>query len=191
MEPEPILATTLSVVAALGLAAACGFRVFVPMLVLSVAARAGMLNLADGFAWLGTTPALICFAVATGVEVAAYYFPVVDNFLDMISAPAAVVAGVVVAAAVIVDIDPWLKWTLAVVAGGGAAAAVKLPMVLTRGTSTAGTGGVGNPVVSTAELVAASGVSTAAVVVPIALPFLVLGVVWFFYRRIRRGETGV
>ena len=189
MELEPILAATLSVVAALGLAAACGFRVFVPMLVISVAGKAGMLELAEGFAWVGSTPALICFAVATGLEICAYYIPVVDNFLDTVSAPAAVVAGIVVAAAVIVDIDPWLKWTLALVAGGGAAAAVKLPMILTRGTSTATTAGTANPIVSTGELVAASGVSAAAVLAPIALPFLVLAVVWFFYRRIRRSEV--
>jgi len=189
MELQPILAASLSVVAALGLAAACGFRVFVPMLVISVAARSGMLELADGFAWAGSTPALICFAVATALEICAYYFPVIDNFLDTISTPAAVVAGIVVAAAVIVDIDPWLKWTLAIVAGGGAAAAVKLPMVLTRGASTATTAGTANPVVSTGELVAASGVSAAAVVAPIALPFLVLAVVWFFYRRLRRAEA--
>jgi hypothetical protein len=189
MQLEPILAATLSVIAALGLAAACGFRVFVPMLVISIATKAGMLELAEGFAWIGSTPALICFGVATALEIGAYYIPVVDNFLDTVSTPAAVVAGIVVAAAVIVDIDPWLKWTLALVAGGGAAAAVKFPMVLTRGTSTATTAGTANPVVSTGELVAASGVSAAAVIAPIALPFLVLAVVWFFYRRIRRAEA--
>ena len=82
MELESILGTVLSVAAALGLAAACGFRVFVPMLVVSIAAKSEMIGLSEGFAWIGTTPALICFAVATAVEVAAYYIPVVDNFLD-------------------------------------------------------------------------------------------------------------
>jgi hypothetical protein len=189
MQPETILSTVLSVAAALGLAAACGFRVFVPMLVVSIAAKAEMLGLSEGFAWIGTTPALICFAVATAVEIAAYYVPVVDNFLDTISTPAAIVAGVVVAAAVIVDMDPWLRWTLAVVAGGGAAAAVKLPMIFTRGTSTVSTAGTANPVVSTTELVAASSVSAAAVLWPVAIPFVVLAVVWFFYRRLRRREA--
>ncbi len=191
MEFEPILTTALSVATALGLAAACGFRVFVPMLVVSTAAKADMLALSEGFAWIGTTPALICFAVATAAEIAAYYIPVVDNFLDTISTPAAVVAGVVVAAAVIVDMDPWLRWTLAVVAGGGAAAAVKLPMIFTRGTSTASTGGVANPLVSSTELAAATGVSVAVTVVPIAIPFVVLALVWFFYRRLRRAEARV
>lgn len=189
MELEPILTTVLSVAAALGLAAACGFRVFVPMLVVSVAAKAEMLGLSEGFAWIGTTPALICFAVATVAEIAAYYIPMVDNFLDTISTPAAIVAGIVVAAAVIVDMDPWLRWTLAVVAGGGAAAAVKLPLTFTRAASTVASVGTGNSVVSTTELAAASGVSAAAVLAPIVIPFLVLGVVWLFYRRLRRAEA--
>ena len=186
---QPIIAIVLSIIAALGLAAACGFRVFVPMLVVSAAAKAEMIVLNEGFAWLATTPALVCLGVATALEVGAYYIPIVDNFLDTISAPAAVIAGTVVAAAVIVDIDPWLRWTLAVIAGGGAAAAIKLPMTLTRGASTTTTGGVANPVVSTTELVASSAFSAFAVLWPLALPFVVLGVVVLFYRRIRRAEA--
>lgn len=186
---QPILAVLVSVIAALGLAAACGFRVFVPMLVISAAARADLLNLSEGFAWLGTTPALICLGIATAVEIGAYYVPVVDNFLDTISAPAAVIAGIVVAGAVIVDIDPWLRWTLAVIAGGGAAAAVKLPLTLTRGATTTLTAGLGNSVVSTTELVASSTFSVFAVFWPLAIPFVALAVVLLFYRRIRRVEA--
>jgi hypothetical protein len=114
--------TLLSILAALGLAAACGFRVFVPLLLVSLAARSGHLELSQGFAWIGSTPALICFGTATVLEVLAYYVPVVDNFLDSVATPAAIVAGVVVSAAVMTDIEPWLKWSLATVAGGGLAA---------------------------------------------------------------------
>ena len=119
--------TLLSILAALGLAAACGFRVFVPLFVVSLASRAGALDLSSGFAWIGSTPAVVCFGTATLLEVLAYYVPVIDNLLDSVATPAAVVAGVVVAAAVMTDIDPWLKWTLATVAGGGLAAAVQFP----------------------------------------------------------------
>ena len=186
---HPIFAILISIFAALGLAAACGFRVFIPMLVISAAARADLLSLSEGFAWLGTTPALVCLGIATVVEVGAYYVPVVDNFLDTISAPAAVIAGMLVAGAVIVDIDPWLRWTLAVIAGGGAAAAVKLPLTLTRGLSTATTGGLANSVVSTTELVASSTFSVLAILWPLAIPFVVLGVVLLLYRRIRRSAA--
>src|SRR6187402_3193555 len=55
----------LSILAALGLAAACGFRVFVPLFVVSLASRAGALDLSTGFAWIGSTPALVCFGTGT------------------------------------------------------------------------------------------------------------------------------
>ena len=187
-EPE-IFTAVLSVVAAIGLAAACGFRIFVPLLVVSIATKAGLLTLSDGFSWLGTTPALICFGVATGVEVLGYYVPVIDNALDAVATPAAVIAGMLVSAAVITDLDPWLKWTLAVIAGGGAAAAVQIPTVVARGASTVGTAGLGNPVVSTTELAASSAFSGASILafsLPIVVPFLALALVWFLYKRLSR-----
>src|SRR5512140_367408 len=108
----------------IGLAAACGFRVFVPPLVLSVAALSGHLHLAPGFQWIGTWPALTAFAVATALEIAGYYIPWVDNLLDTAATPIAIVAGVVMTASCITDVSPFLKWTLAVIAGGGAAGLV-------------------------------------------------------------------
>ena len=193
MTPEPEFFTAaLSVVAAVGLAAACGFRIFVPLLVVSIATRAGLLSLSESFAWVGSTPALICFGVATVVEVLGYYVPVIDNALDSVATPAAVIAGVLVSAAVITDVDPWLRWTLAVIAGGGAAAAVQVPTVVARGASTATTAGVGNSLVSTTELAASSGFSAASVLaftLPVVVPFIALAVVWFMYRRMRQREA--
>ncbi|MBP89927.1 MAG: hypothetical protein CMJ64_25005, partial [Planctomycetaceae bacterium] len=46
-----MFATIASVALAVGLAASCGFRVFVPMVVIGVASRAELLTLSDGFAW--------------------------------------------------------------------------------------------------------------------------------------------
>jgi Domain of unknown function (DUF4126) len=181
--------TLLSILAALGLAAACGFRVFVPLFVVSLASRADVLELSSGFAWLGSTPALVCFGTATVLEVLAYYVPVVDNLLDSVATPAAVVAGIVVAAAVMTDIDPWLKWTLATVAGGGLAAAVQLPTVALRGVSTGTTAGLGNALVSSGEVVAASLFSGFAIFLPVLLPLLALALVVFAWRRLRRDET--
>ena len=181
-----LLTTLLSILAALGLAAACGFRVFVPLFVVSLAQRAGLLGLSEGFAWIGSTPALICFGVATALEIAAYYVPVFDNLLDTIATPAAIVAGIVVSAAVMTDIDPWLKWTLATIAGGSLAAAVQIPMVAARGVSTSTTVGLANPAVSTGELVAASTFSGLAIFWPLLVPVAALAAVVFFYRRLRR-----
>jgi hypothetical protein len=160
--PEAVLSVMIGV----GLAAACGFRIFVPLLVASVAAMAGHLELSDGFRWIGSWPAVAAFGVATVLEIAAYYVPWLDNLLDSIATPAAVVAGILVMAACVTDMSPFLKWTLAVVAGGGAAGAVQALTVTTRGASTATTGGVANPAVSTAEAASAAAVSTASVTVP-------------------------
>lgn len=178
----------ISILAALGLAAACGFRVFVPLFLVSLAARAGQIGLSEGFAWVGSTPALVCFGTATVLEVLAYYVPVVDNFLDGVATPAAVVAGVVVSAAVMTDIEPWLKWSLATVAGGGLAAAVQIPTVALRGLSTGTTAGLGNSVVSSGEAVAAGMFSGFAIFLPLLVPLAVLGLVVLAWRRLRRSE---
>lgn len=180
--------TLLSILAALGLAAACGFRVFVPLFLVSLASRAGHLTLSEGFAWIGSTPALVCFGTATVVEIVAYYVPVVDNFLDGVATPAAVVAGTVVAAAVLSDLDPWLKWTLATVAGGGLAAAVQLPTVALRGVSTGTTAGLGNALVSSGEALAAGTFSGLAIFLPVLLPLLAMVLVVVAWRCLRRGE---
>jgi hypothetical protein len=160
----------------LGLSAACGFRVFVPLLVISVASYSGHLELSEGFAWIGTPPALIAFSVATGLEIAGYYVPWVDNLLDTVATPAAVVAGTIVTASMVTDMSPFLKWTLAVVAGGGLAATVQGATVVARGALTAGTGGLANPVFATAEWGGSLLTSVLAVVfAPLAILVVAIG----------------
>ncbi len=151
----------------LGLSAAAGLRLFVPLLVASAASLSGHLELAPEFDWIGTTPALVGFAVAAALEVGAYLVPLLDNALDALAAPAAAVAGTVLTASSIVDLSPWLKWSLAIVAGGGIAGTVQLFTSVTRLTSTATTGGLANPAVSTAEAGGSAGVSLLAVATPI------------------------
>ena len=112
----------VSVALGLGLAAATGFRVFLPMLVASVAAYSGHLSLGDSFGWLGTPSALTMLGVAAVAEILAYYIPGVDNLLDTLATPAAFVAGTIVSAAVMTDLPPMVKWTTAVIAGGDPAA---------------------------------------------------------------------
>jgi hypothetical protein len=107
----------LSIVLGIALAAATGFRVFLPMLVVSVAAYTGHLQLDNSFAWLGTLSALAMLRVAALAEILAYYIPVIDNLLDTLATPAALVAGTVVSAAVMTDVPPMVKWTAAVIAG--------------------------------------------------------------------------
>src|SRR5215212_6934719 len=109
----------LSLCLGVGLSAACGFRVFVPILGVSLAAMAGHVQLADEVAWMGTWPALVCFMTATVLEIGAYYVPWIDNLLDSIATPAAVVAGTLAVGSVVTDMSPLMRWTLALIAGGG------------------------------------------------------------------------
>ena len=53
----------LSLVLGIALAAATGFRVFLPMLIVSGAANTGHLQLDNSFAWLGTPSALTMLSV--------------------------------------------------------------------------------------------------------------------------------
>ena len=157
----------LSLAIGVGLAAAVGFRVFVPFTVISLASLSGYLDLAPGFDWIGSYPALLVFAVATVLEIAAYYIPWVDNLLDSIATPAAIVAGAVITASVVGDVSPLLRWSLAAIAGGGVAAAVQSGTVLLRGTSSTVTGGLGNFAVSSSELLGSVLTSLLAVFLPV------------------------
>ena len=174
MEYDPnVFELILNLCLGLGLSAACGFRIFVPLLVMSVAAHSGQLSLSSDFEWIGSTPALITLGVATVLEIAAYYVPWVDNLLDLVGAPAAVIAGIVATASAVSGMEPMLQWTTAVIAGGGAAGVVHGSMALVRKASSLTTLGFGNPVISTAE----AGGSVALSVMAIFVPFLAVGLV--------------
>ena len=176
----------LSVALGVGLAAAVGFRVFLPLLVMSGAAYTGHLPLSESFAWLATPTALAMLSVAAVAEILAYYIPGVDNLLDAIATPAAVVAGTIAAAAVMADLPPIVKWTTAVIAGGGAAGVTKTVTSLLRAKSTLMTAGFGNAVVSTGELGGALLVSLLALLAPLAALAIVAAFCWLAVRFLRR-----
>jgi hypothetical protein len=180
----------LSVVLGLALAAATGFRVFLPMLIVSGAAYTGHLPLDDGFAWLGTLSALSMLCVAAVVEVLAYYIPVVDNLLDVVAAPAAFIAGTILSAAVMTDMPPMVKWTAAVVAGGGVAGFTRGLTGILRAHSTVLTGGLGNSVIATAELGGAVLIPFLALMAPVAAIGLVVLFLLVAIRLLRRRFRG-
>ena len=141
----------------IALSATCGFRVFVPLLAVNIGFRAKnadgepLIDLAPGFDWLTSDIAMIIFLVAAIFEIGGYYIPWIDNLLDTIASPAAIVAGTLITTSFI-DIDSWwLQWVLGLIAGGGAAGAVQATTVLTRASSTITTGGLGNPIVASVE----------------------------------------
>jgi hypothetical protein len=173
--------TVLAVIMGLGLAASCGFRVFVPLLVTSAAALAGYLELASGFDWIGTWTAFAAFAVAALLEVASYYIPWLDNLLDTIASPIGVIAGIILFAASVTELDPLLHWSLAVIAGGGSAGIVQGGTVVTRAASTVTTGGLANFVVTTLETVAGFFFSIMSIVLPLLASVLLLVAIGCMY----------
>jgi Domain of unknown function (DUF4126) len=175
--------TLLSIGLGLGLSAACGFRVFVPLLGISLASLNGNLPLSPGFAWIGTVPAAIAFGTATVLEVLAYYIPWFDHALDVVATPTAVVAGMVASASVLTDLPPLVKWSIVLIGGGGAAGLIQGATVLARLKSLAFTGGLANAAVSTFELFGATATVLLALLVPLlCLALLILLLVWTFHR---------
>lgn len=166
--------TILGLAIGIGLSAASGFRVFVPLLGMSLAVHAGYIDPSPGFDWLGTREALIALCAATGIEIAAYYIPWVDNTLDALMTPLAVVAGTLLTASLLGDVSPFVRWSLAIIAGGSVSAIIQGGTVVLRAGSSGMTAGLGNLVVATMELVGSILVTLLAILLPFLGLVLVL-----------------
>jgi len=185
-------ATILSIFLGIGLATSVGFRVFLPLFALSLAAYLELWELNESWQWIGSLPALITFGVATIVEIGAYLIPWVDHILDSFAVPLAALAGTAVMISTVANLDPVVTWSLAIIAGGGTATAIKGASATGRLASTASTGGLANPIVSTVETGTAVVVTTASIFAPILAAFLVviiLSFIFWIYRKIRPRKT--
>ena len=191
----------MSVLIGIALSATCGFRVFVPLLAVNIGTRAQnvdgepLIELAAGFDWLSSDIAMMVFLVATLFEIGGYYIPWIDNLLDTVASPAAIVAGTVITASFITGMEPWLQWLLGLIAGGSAAGAVQATTVVTRASSTVTTGGLGNPIVASVETSGAFlGSALAILAAPFAIAVFVLllgcgGWIWWRRRRHKLAEA--
>lgn len=188
MTPETIISICLGV----GLAASVGFRVFLPLFSLSLAAYFDVWTLNESWEWIGSSAALIILGVATLVEIFAYYIPYVDNLLDSIAVPLAAIAGTAVMVSTVADLSPEITWTLAIITGGGTAAAISGASGATRLTSTATTAGFANPVVSTVETGASAVISVFSIFLPIVgfvLVLFVLYIIFKVYKKIKASKS--
>lgn len=187
-----IVQIILAVSMGIALAASCGFRVFVPLLVVAFSVRLGGVHVNDNLSWIGSDIALWCLGSATLVEILAYYIPFCDNVLDMITGPLALLAGTIIVSGMMPDLPAYMQWGVGIVGGAGAAGVVQAGTTAVRGASTATTAGIGNPVVSTVENTMATIGAVLAVVVPIlaVVLLIVLGIlcVWIV-RKIRRRKA--
>lgn len=180
--------TIISIFLGVGLAASVGFRVFLPLFALSLAAYFNVWELNENWQWIGSVTALLTLGVATFIEIFAYFIPWVDNLLDSIAIPLAAIAGTAVVVSTVANLDPVITWSLAIIAGGGTAAAIKGTSATGRLASTATTGGLANPVVATVETGAAVAVSTASIFAPIlaiVLVVVILAVIFRIYKKIK------
>jgi hypothetical protein len=184
--------TILSIFLGVGLAASVGFRVFLPLFALSLAAYFNLWELNDSWQWIGSLAAVIALGVATLVEVFAYFIPWVDNLLDTAAVPLAAIAGTAVMVSTVANLDPVITWSLAIIAGGGTATAIKGASATTRLASTTTTGGLANPIVSSVETGTAIVVTTASIFFPIlagVLVVVILAIIFWIYRKIRPRRT--
>ena len=187
LENIPYLSYAISAFIGIGLAAASGFRVFLPMFAVSLASYMGWIPMNENFHWLAGLPTLITTGIATIVEILAYYIPYVDHLLDTLSVPLATVAGSIMFASQFTHLDAFPTWALALIAGGGTAAAISSGFAGTRAASTATTGGLGNSVVATTETAGAgimSFLALAAPVIAFVIAIALVIVVFIFGRKL-------
>ena len=176
----------------ISLAAASGFRVFLPPFLMSLAVKVSLIDIdlvGSQFELFTSTPAIIILGIATVAEFAAYYTPWIDNILDTIATPAAVLAGIGVTAISLEGSEPIVQWAIAVIAGGGMSATIQTATVATRGISSTFTLGVANPVVATSENIASVALTIIAILFPIlAIVFAVLLASLLISRRINKNR---
>ena len=170
------------IILGVGLAAAAGFRVFLPLLALSIAAKTGFLPINESWEWVGSNGALITLGIASFFEIVAYYIPWLDNLLDTAAIPLAAIAGTAMVAATAAGLDPIVTWSLAIIAGGGTAGAIKSAAAGTRLMSSTVTAGIGNPIVSTVETGFSILLSILAILIPVVAIVLVLVILYFVFK---------
>lgn len=188
MTADTVLTILVSLLAGVALAAATGFRAFLPLLIVSVAARLGLVQLHEGLEFLSGNAALAALAVAAVVEMAADKIPVVDHALDAISVVVRPGAAVLAGVALFADLPEPVAAGLAVVMGVIALGA-NLEKAKVRAGSTVLTAGVGNPFLSVFEDVVSGILALLAVLAPILAALAALGLallVWRVVRRLRR-----
>ena len=174
--------TIFSILLGIGLAASVGFRIFVPLFALSIASYYNIIPLNDNWEWISSVPALITLGIATIIEIIAYLIPWLDNLLDTIAVPLAAVAGTAVMLSTAADLEPLITWSLAIIAGGGTATAIKTSTSTTRLASTATTGGIANPIVSTVETGSSIIMAVLAFVAPVLAIVIVVIILWLMFK---------
>lgn len=190
MEPTAI---GLAVLLGLGLSASTGLNTFLPLLLLSAAARfhiAGI-ELGQKFDWLSSDVAIIVLIVASIAEIIADKVPAVDHFLDSVGTFVRPLAATVATASVLTgaDVNPTVAAVVGLMIGAPTSLGFHTLKAGTRVASTATTFGCANPILSIIEDVISFGLSITAIFIPLAVPLLIALLVWVLWRLAKRIQT--
>ena len=175
----------ISILAGVALAAAAGFRAFLPLLLVSLASRMGWMDLNDQFAWLSSDVALAALLVATVVEVSADKIPVVDHLLDVVGTMLRPAAGILAGLAVFGDLPEPLTIAMALVFGT-VSLSTQVGRAQARVGSTVTTGGLANPFISAFEDLVATILTALAIFLPLLAAAAVLFLAVFLWKRVSR-----
>ena len=178
----------LGVLLGLGLSASTGLNTFLPLLLLSAAARFHVANIELGtkFEWLTSDAAMITLIVACVVELIADKIPAVDHFLDSAGTFIRPVAGALATASVITGVDPWVAAIVGIIVGAPTSLGLHTLKAGTRVASTTTTFGCANPILSLIEDVIAFSLSVVAIFVPFLVPIALALLVYALYRLLKR-----
>jgi len=151
---------------------------------MSLAANLDWMDLDGQFAMLDSWSAFAVLSAAVVFEIGGYFIPWIDNLLDVVATPAAALAGVFVSASMLGEFDPMLQWSVALIAGGGAAGTVQVGTVATRAASTGTTGGLANPLIAIFEAIAAVVLTILALLSPIIVMVALVVILYYSIKMI-------
>jgi uncharacterized membrane protein len=178
----------LGILLGLGLSASTGLNTFLPLLLLSAAARfhVGGVELGARFEWLTSDAAMITLIIACVIELIADKIPAVDHFLDTAGTFIRPLAGALASASVLTGVDPMVAAIVGIIVGGPTSLGMHTLKAGTRLASTATTFGCANPVISIIEDVISFCLSITAIFLPIVVPVFLALLVWALYQLMKR-----
>ncbi|WGM32091.1 DUF4126 domain-containing protein [Brevundimonas sp. NIBR11] len=184
----PFQVWVLPALLGLGLASATGLRTFLPLLMLALAVKFRLfgIELNDQMSWLADWPSIAALGVAAVVEFAGDKIPVVDHGLNVMGAFTRPVAGAIAAGSVFAGLDPTTAAVAGIIVGAPAAFAFNAAQGGARLTSTATTGGVGNPILSFIEDVLSVFTVILALLAPILVPVVLIVLAVLLFRLANR-----
>lgn len=176
----------LPVFLGVGLSAATGIRIFLPFFIISLCSYFDLLSFGDQFSWLDNPYVVIALGVATAVEIAGYYIPLIDHILDIIATPMAFIAGIISMSSALPEMPMYFDNLLSLIIGGGTAVSINGMMGFWRVKTTASFFGFANPAFSTIENILSGLFTVLSFLIPVVFGLFILFVVIASMRFVRK-----